>query len=129
MRLSVEPGGCSGFQYRFELEERSTLEEADSVFEKDGAHVVVDEASLELVAGSTVDFEDEVCVCVSADAQEAPLARARTRARRLFLPVRPQLFRITALVLAQMMKSSFVVAENPQSSAGCGCGSSFQVEL
>ena len=62
LRLSVEPGGCSGFQYRFELEDRAQLDEQDSVFEKDGAHVVVDEASLELLSGSTIDFEDEVRV-------------------------------------------------------------------
>ena len=56
------------------------------MFEKQGARVVVDEASLELVNGSTVDFEEE------------------------------------------MMKSAFVITENPQSMAGCGCGSSFQAK-
>ena len=56
------------------------------VFEKLGARVVVDSASLELLSGATIDFEEE------------------------------------------MMRQAFVVAENPQSSAGCGCGSSFQAK-
>ena len=54
LRLSVEPGGCSGFQYSFALEEASELEEDDEVFEHAGARVVVDSSSLELIKGSTV---------------------------------------------------------------------------
>ena len=49
--------------------------------------MVVDQGSLQLLAGSTVDFEDE------------------------------------------MMKSAFVVTDNPQSAQGCGCGTSFSVEI
>jgi len=58
LRLSVEPGGCSGFQYRFNLDEQNEMEEDDIVFEKGGAKLVVDEASLALLDGSTVDFEE-----------------------------------------------------------------------
>ena len=46
-------------RYRFELEDGVKVEE-DAVFERSGAHVVVDDASLALLAGATVDFEDEV---------------------------------------------------------------------
>jgi len=87
LRLSVEPGGCSGFSYNFQLEELSQVDEdEDRIFERDGARVVVDGSSLELLAGATIDFEEE------------------------------------------MMKSVFVVADNPQSSASCGCGTSFQAK-
>lgn len=54
LRLSVEGGGCSGFQYRFGLAE--AVEAEDSVSETDGVRLVVDPISLDLVAGSTVDF-------------------------------------------------------------------------
>lgn len=61
LRVSVEPGGCSGFSYKFELDDAANVDvEEDAVFEKGGARVVVDEASLELVSGSTVDFEEEM---------------------------------------------------------------------
>ena len=58
-----------------------------SVFEEAGAKVVVDESSLGLIEGATVDFEED------------------------------------------MLKSSFVVVDNPLSESGCGCGSSFNVKL
>jgi iron-sulfur cluster assembly accessory protein len=65
LRLSVVPGGCSGFQYSFELEEHANVETEDAVFEKAGARVVVDDASLALLAGATIDFEEEVRASVS----------------------------------------------------------------
>ena len=58
-----------------------------SVFEEAGAKVVVDESSLGLIEGATVDFEED------------------------------------------MLKSAFVVVDNPLSESGCGCGSSFNVKL
>lgn len=60
LRVSVEPGGCSGFQYAFTLQDATSVAEDDSVFERAGAKVVVDECSLELLRGATVDFEDDM---------------------------------------------------------------------
>jgi len=82
LRLSVEGGGCSGFQYRFDLAE--TTETDDCISETGGVRLVVDPVSLGLVAGSTVDFVESLGGTA---------------------------FRV----------------ENPNASAGCGCGSSFGV--
>ncbi|CAI7806065.1 unnamed protein product [Closterium sp. NIES-54] len=58
LRLTVEGGGCSGFQYIFTLDDKVTAE--DSVFERDGVRLVVDNVSLLFVDGATVDFTDEL---------------------------------------------------------------------
>jgi iron-sulfur cluster assembly accessory protein len=96
LRVFVDAGGCSGFQYQFELtqDKDEPVEEEDVVFvypinngdDDSQARVVVDQASLELIHGSTIDFVQE------------------------------------------MIKSAFVVADNPQSESACGCGSSFAVK-
>eukprot|EP00581_Thalassiosira_minuscula_P008266 CAMPEP_0183710012 /NCGR_PEP_ID=MMETSP0737-20130205/5907_1 /TAXON_ID=385413 /ORGANISM="Thalassiosira miniscula, Strain CCMP1093" /LENGTH=216 /DNA_ID=CAMNT_0025938235 /DNA_START=123 /DNA_END=773 /DNA_ORIENTATION=+ len=107
LRLYVDAGGCSGFQYKFlllsednddesstpddnddeEEEEDGTIDpEEDIVFLKDGMRVVVDATSLELLRGSTIDYVQE------------------------------------------MIRSSFAVVGNPQSESACGCGSSFAVK-
>ena len=82
LRLSVEGGGCSGFQYQFGMAD--ALEEDDIVSETDGVKLAVDPVSLELVAGCTVDF-------------------------------------------VESLGGSAFRVENPQATAGCGCGSSFAV--
>jgi iron-sulfur cluster assembly accessory protein len=82
LRLSVEGGGCSGFQYQFGLAEAP--EPDDIVAETDGVSLVVDPVSLELVAGCVVDFVESLGGAA---------------------------FRV----------------ENPNATAGCGCGSSFAV--
>jgi iron-sulfur cluster assembly accessory protein len=58
LRVSVEGGGCSGFQYRFEIERGGTAE--DLVIERDGATVVIDPISLQYLAGSKLDFVDDL---------------------------------------------------------------------
>ena len=82
LRLSVEGGGCSGFQYQFGLAD--TVDGDDVISETDGVRLVVDPVSLELVAGCVVDFVESLGGAA---------------------------FRV----------------ENPQATAGCGCGSSFAV--
>lgn len=58
LRLSVEGGGCSGFQYKFDLADAPDAE--DSVSETDGVRLVVDPVSLDLVSGSVVDFVESL---------------------------------------------------------------------
>ena len=108
----MEGGGCSGFQYKF-LVEDSPLAEDDKYihfifhlycihytvllilyffcfcfreFKKGDVSVVVDSTSLELLRGATVDFQQE------------------------------------------LIRSAFVVVNNPNSESACGCGSSFAVK-
>ena len=82
LRLAVEGGGCSGFQYRFGLAD--SIEADDETVETDGVKLVVDNVSLDLVRGSAVDYVEN------------------------------------------LGGAAFKV-ENPNASAGCGCGSSFSV--
>lgn len=82
LRLTVEGGGCSGFQYKFELTDAAEAD--DMVSETDGVRLVVDPFSLDLVAGSTVDF-------------------------------------------VESLGGAAFKVENPNATAGCGCGSSFGV--
>jgi iron-sulfur cluster insertion protein len=58
LRLSVEGGGCSGFQYRYGLAE--ALEADDIITQTDGVRLVVDPMSLELIEGSEVDFVESL---------------------------------------------------------------------
>ena len=82
LRLSVEGGGCSGFQYQFGLAE--TVGADDVVSETAGVRLVVDPVSLDLVAGCVVDY-------------------------------------------VESLGGAAFKVENPQATAGCGCGSSFAV--
>lgn len=58
LRLSVEGGGCSGFQYRFGLDEAAAAD--DLIVEQNGVTLLVDPMSLELVAGSVVDYVESL---------------------------------------------------------------------
>jgi iron-sulfur cluster assembly accessory protein len=58
LRVSVEGGGCSGFQYRFDTE--SARAQDDVVIEKAGATVLIDPVSLDYMAGSEIDFVDDL---------------------------------------------------------------------
>jgi iron-sulfur cluster insertion protein len=57
-RVTVNGGGCSGFQYEFNLDDQ--LADDDLTFERDGSILVTDETSLDLIAGSEVDFVDDL---------------------------------------------------------------------
>jgi iron-sulfur cluster insertion protein len=58
LRLAVEGGGCSGFQYRFGLAE--AIDADDHVTERNGVKLVVDPISLDLIEGSEVDFVESL---------------------------------------------------------------------
>jgi iron-sulfur cluster assembly accessory protein len=82
LRVSVEGGGCSGFQYRFDLVAESDPD--DLLIERDGARVVIDPVSMTYLSGSEIDFVDD------------------------------------------LIGASFKV-NNPNATAGCGCGTSFSI--
>jgi len=58
LRLSVEGGGCSGFQYRFDMDRADAPD--DVIVRRDGATVLVDQVSLQFLAGSEIDFVDDL---------------------------------------------------------------------
>ncbi len=58
LRLSVEGGGCSGFQYKFGLADAPA--EDDAVAQTDGVALVVDSISLDLVRGAQVDYVESL---------------------------------------------------------------------
>jgi iron-sulfur cluster assembly accessory protein len=58
LRITVEGGGCSGFQYKFDVDRAQA--DDDYVAERDGAKVVVDPTSLELLNGAELDFIDDL---------------------------------------------------------------------
>lgn len=82
LRLAVDGGGCSGFQYRFSFAEAADAD--DAIAETDGVRLVVDPVSLDLVRGCAVDYVESLGGAA---------------------------FRV----------------ENPNATAGCGCGSSFAI--
>jgi iron-sulfur cluster insertion protein len=58
LRITVSGGGCAGFQYGFDFDAETG--EDDQVFERDGIKVVIDEMSLELLAGGVVDYKEDL---------------------------------------------------------------------
>ena len=57
LRVAVEGGGCSGFQYDIKLDD---VADDDLVLEGDGEKVVIDEVSLPFLADATIDFSEEI---------------------------------------------------------------------
>ncbi len=58
LRISVNGGGCSGFQYAFDVER--DRQDDDVLIERDGAAVLVDQVSLQYMDGSVIDFVDDL---------------------------------------------------------------------
>ncbi|PYB71395.1 MULTISPECIES: iron-sulfur cluster insertion protein ErpA [Rhizobium] len=58
LRVSVEGGGCSGFSYKFDLDQQPAND--DIVITRDGATVLIDPVSLIYMAGSEIDFVDNL---------------------------------------------------------------------
>ena len=57
LRVAVEGGGCSGFQYEIDLDEPK---DDDLILEGQGEKVVIDSTSLPFLAGATIDFTEEL---------------------------------------------------------------------
>jgi iron-sulfur cluster assembly accessory protein len=58
LRVSVEGGGCSGFQYKFDFEQ--TKADDDLVLARDGAVVLIDPMSQQYMAGAEIDYVDDL---------------------------------------------------------------------
>ena len=58
LRVSVEGGGCSGFQYKFDFDHART--DDDLVLSRDGATVLIDPISVQYMAGAEIDFVDDL---------------------------------------------------------------------
>ena len=58
LRISVDGGGCSGFQYKFDIERDRAAD--DLVIARDGATVLIDPVSVNYLAGSEIDFVDDL---------------------------------------------------------------------
>jgi iron-sulfur cluster insertion protein len=58
LRIAVSGGGCSGFQYGLSFDDQRN--DDDSVFERDGIAVVIDDVSLGLLNGAEVDFVEDL---------------------------------------------------------------------
>jgi len=58
LRVSVEGGGCSGFQYKFDTDRTKATE--DLVISRDGAVILIDPVSVNYMAGSEIDFVDDL---------------------------------------------------------------------
>ena len=58
LRVSVEGGGCSGFQYKFDMDREKS--DDDLVIARDGAVVLIDSVSVDYMAGAEIDFVDDL---------------------------------------------------------------------
>ncbi len=58
LRISVEGGGCSGFQYKYDLVQNRDAD--DLVLEREGATILIDQMSLQFLSGSEIDYVDDL---------------------------------------------------------------------
>jgi len=58
LKVTVDSGGCSGYQYRFDLV--NTPDPKDHVLDQDGVQVAIDDVSLGLIQGSEIDYTEEM---------------------------------------------------------------------
>lgn len=58
LKVTINSGGCSGFQYRFDLV--NAADPDDHVFTQDGVQVAIDDVSLGLIEGSEIDYAEEM---------------------------------------------------------------------
>eukprot|EP00210_Caulerpa_lentillifera_P000609 g590.t1 len=58
LRVTVEGGGCSGFQYKFTLDEKT--QQDDLLFENEGVKILCDQLSYQFLRGATIEFADSL---------------------------------------------------------------------
>lgn len=58
LRVTVDSGGCSGFEYKFSLE--SSISNEDQIIEKDSCKVLIDKETIEFIKGATIDYHEEL---------------------------------------------------------------------
>lgn len=58
-RISVKGGGCSGFQYDFGLDDSAPAHN-DMIFARDGAEIIIDDVSLGIIGGGTLDYVEDL---------------------------------------------------------------------
>ena len=88
LRLSVEGGGCSGFQYKFDIDRAQA--EDDVLIRREGAVVLIDPVSLSYLAGSEIDFVDDLIGAAFASTTRRP--RHPAAAGRAFALTLPTVF-------------------------------------
>ena len=120
--LQVEGGGCSGFQYKFELESGNIDEEEDRIFEKDGARIVVDDTSLEYLK---VFQHDLYLTSWWNNSMTHPIISSLH-----FNFVDANFLQGSTIEYhTELIRSAFRIAENPQADTGCSCGASFSIKI
>ena len=117
--MSVEGGGCSGFQYKLDLEEGElSLGAEDVVVEREGARVVVDQTSLEyLQVGGSSSSRILITAFHSSSYYQQPASNLRC----------PQ--GATVDYHVELIRAGFKITANPQAEGGCSCGASFNIKL
>ena len=99
-RISVEGGGCSGFEYRFDLVPKAEPE--DAVIEHADAKILVDSLSLVYLAGSEIDYVDDLLSASFKIEESERDRRLRLRHKLLGLkPIRHGSARVGIVTLAQ----------------------------
>ena len=114
--MSVEGGGCSGFQYKLDLEEGElSLGAEDVVVEREGARVVVDQTSLEYLQVGPPHrgyFSRH-----SSSYYQQPASNLRCSQGA------------TVDYHVELIRAGFKITANPQAEGGCSCGASFNIKL
>jgi iron-sulfur cluster assembly 2 len=106
LRVYVDAGGCSGFQYKFELEQKD--KEDQSIDEDEDVVIHITDGTDSNQMNGTIEEERVTKACVVVDDTSLNYLKGSTLD-----------------YVREMIRSSFVIANNPQSESACGCGSSF----
>ena len=120
LRVSVEGGGCSGFQYKFDMDRTRAAD--DRVISREGAVILIDPVSVNYMAGSEIDFVDDLIRAsfkVNNPASQGVL-RLRDQLRALIFSVAAELSRQTIKLACRFhpsmptcRRSKFVTTEQP----------------